>query len=310
MQRKRIFAAKYHASIKLSAFLLKTMFKFIQLLVILGLSVVANAQKPTENTPKPTVFLTSKDTLYLSVEDGKKIVWHRVRSKQTLFSLSKFYALSLEELYEYNPDFETDPTLRVDDFVRIPTPNIAIKRYKKAGFVNSKNAPLIYVVQDGDNMFQICKRYFDMPVDSIMKRNGLKSNVLHKGQLLHMGWIGTEGYQQAWRKDSPKPTPETILRDRFSQQKAKYKEVASQGICHWNKDSREASHFYALHREAAIGTIVVVTNPANGRTTYAKVIGRIPPNYGNNTEVVLSPASAKRLGSAQTDFMIRIRFLK
>jgi LysM domain len=285
------------------------MLKNTLLMAALLVSVNLFSQKTTAPAKNSTVFLTSRDTLYLSVEDGKKIIWHRVRSKQTLFSLSKFYALSLEELYEYNPEFETDPVLRVDEFVRIPTPNIAIKRYKKKGFVSAQNAPLIYVVQEGDNLYQISKRYFDMPVDSIMARNKLKSNVLRKGQLLHMGWVGTEGFSSEWRKDR-KPTPESILKNRYTQLKPKYKEVSSQGMCVWNKDSREASHFYALHREAAVGTVVVVTHATNGNTTYAKVIGRIPPNYPNSTEVVLSPAAAKRLGSAKEEFLVRLRFLK
>jgi LysM repeat protein len=286
--------------------------RFIPFFLLLFVTSNAAAQtKPATQAKSPTpTFLTARDTLYLSVESGKKIVWHTVKPKQTLFSLSKFYALSLEELYEFNPEFETDPVLRVDALVRIPTPNIAIKRYKKKGFIPSKNAPIVYVVQDGDNLYQICKRYFDMPVDTIMKRNGLKTNVLRKGQLLHMGWIGTEGYQLEWRANSQKPTPEATLKARYDQQRPKYREVSSQGLCVWNKDNREQAHFYALHREAAIGTIVQVTNPATKKSTFAKVIGRIPPNYARSTEIVLSPAAAKRLGTSSDEFMTRIKFLK
>lgn len=271
---------------------------------------VKTTPKPARTSPAFVPFLGPKDTLYLTVEDGQKIIQHTVKPKQTLFALSKFYALSLEELYEYNPDFQTDPVLRVGTRVRIPVPNIAIKRYKREGFVASKNAPICYVVQEGDNMFQICKRYFSMPVDSIVKRNKLKSNTIRKGQLLHMGWMGTEGIQLSWRNGDDKPTSHGTLEGKFQQQHAKYKEVSSQGICVWNQDNRERDDLYALHREAAIGSVVAVTNPANKKTTYAKVIGRIPPNYNNSTEVVLSPAAAKRLGASKAEFMVRLKFLK
>jgi rare lipoprotein A (peptidoglycan hydrolase) len=149
-----------------------------------------------------------------------------------------------------------------------------------------------------------------MPVDSIVKRNKLKSNTIKKGQLLHMGWMGTEGIQLSWRGTDDKPTPHDALEGKYKQQHAKYKEVSSQGICTWNRDNRERGDLYALHREAAIGTVVSITNPANKKTAYAKVIGRIPPNYGNSTEVVLSPAAAKRLGATQGEFMVRLKFLK
>jgi LysM repeat protein len=288
-----------------------------------------SAQKPATNkssqpsasptsTSKPTssstagqsiVKLTNKDTLWLTVEQGEKVIHHMVKPKETLFSLAKFYSLSLEELYEYNSTFQTDPVLRAGGFVRIPIPNKAIKRYKIPGFVNSKHAVICYVVQPGDNLYQICKRNFDMPVDTILKRNKLKNNNIQPGQAIHMGWMGVEGIPLEWRK-SKVPTANDVLGAQFGQQKVKYKEVSSQGICHWNPDNSEKGDLYALHREAAIGTIISVTNPANKSTTFAKVIGRIPPNLPNHVEVVLSPAAAKRLGAKQNEFMSRVKFLK
>lgn len=279
------------------------------LIFFLPVALMAQTGKKVIAPQKTPPFLTSKDTLYLTIEEGKKIIHHKVKPKQTLFSISKFYSLSLEELYEYNPHFQTDPALKAGDLISIPTPNIAIKRYKRKDFKSSANAPLCYVVQPGDNLFGICKRNFDMPVDSIKSRNKLKNNSIVPGQLIHVGWIGTEGYKLEWRKDR-NPTTNDALKSTFEQQKVKHKEVSSQGICSWNKDNSEVGDLYALHREAAVGTTISVTNPANKKTVYAKVIGRIPANYSKNAEVVLSPAAAKRLGATAGEFMTRVRFLK
>jgi LysM repeat protein len=279
------------------------------LAVCLPIFLMAQTTPPAK-TPKASSFiLTGKDTLYLTIEKGEKIIHHTVKPKQTLFSICKFYSLSLEELYEYNPQFQTDPVLHVEDLLRIPTPNIAIKRYKRSGFKASANAPLCYVVQPGDNLYQICKRHFEMPVDSIKIRNKLKTNNIVPGQVIHVGWVGTEGFPLKWRIGR-KPTENDALKSRYDQQKTKHKEVSSQGICMWNKDNSEVGDLYALHREAALGTTVAVTNPATKKTVYAKVIGRIPPNYAKNAEVVISPAAAKRLSAPSGEFMIRIVFLK
>ncbi len=301
--------------------------KILPLTVLVFCSFTAVAQKPAAPTngkatapktnaaattakPAPSIVLTSKDTLYLTIEsDGKKLIHHRVKAKQTLFSLAKFYCLSLEELYEYNPRFQTDPVLRAGELIAIPTPNVAIKRYRKNNVKANQIAPLCYVVQHGDNLYQICKKRFEMPVDSIKKRNNLPNNNITPGQLLHVGWIGTEGFDLAWRKDR-KPTASDVLKSRFEQQKVKYKEVSSQGICHWNKDNSEVGDLYAMHREAAIGTTITVTNPATKTTVYCKVIGRIPNNYANNAEVIVSPAAARKLAAKETDFMTKVRFLK
>ncbi len=282
--------------------------RFTPLFLLLFYSYAVQAQNTTKTNP--AVVLTHKDTLYLTIEeDGKKLIHHRVKARQTLFSLAKFYCLSLEELYEYNPRFQTDPVLRTGELIAIPTPNIAIKRYKKKTDKPTQIAPLCYVVQPGDNLYQISKKQFEMPVDSIKTRNKLKSNSIVPGQLIHVGWIGTEGYKLEWRKDR-KPTGSEVLKGRFEKDKVKYKEVSSQGICHWNNDNAEVGDLYAMHREAAIGTAIMVTNPATKTTVYAKVIGRIPNNLANNAEVILSPAAAKKLGAKDTNFMTKVRYLK
>jgi hypothetical protein len=65
-------------------------------------------------------------------------------------------------LYELHPEFQTEPVLKVGKFVSIPIPNRAIRRYKGSNFNPAKFVPICYVVQNGDNLFQISKRHFSM----------------------------------------------------------------------------------------------------------------------------------------------------
>ncbi|MEZ4919456.1 MAG: LysM domain-containing protein [Saprospiraceae bacterium] len=44
-----------------------------------------------------------------------------------------------------------------------------------------KHTRIYYIVQQGETLYHICKRYFDMPVDTIMERNKLKMPILHRG---------------------------------------------------------------------------------------------------------------------------------
>src|SRR5436853_311968 len=46
---------------------------------------------------KPLVLLTPRDSLILTVKDGKKFIGHPVKPKQTLYALTKYYGLSLGE---------------------------------------------------------------------------------------------------------------------------------------------------------------------------------------------------------------------
>lgn len=289
----------------------KTMIR-ITLMFLVGLTfgrALGQETTPKAAAGKVPAYLTAKDTVLLTVSGGKKFIHHLVKPKQTLFSLAKFYGLSLEELYEHNPEFQTNPSLKVGSRVKIPVPNRAIKRYKGKDFVPRQNAPICYVVQDGDNLFTICKRYFDMPVDSIVKRNHLKNNNIRPGQLIHMGWIGIEGIPAEWRA-AHTGAGSDALAARFEQEKGSRSMHLGQGVCFWQRDSQEDGAFYALHREARIGTIMAVTNPMTRRTVHVKVIGRIPAGYESNIEVILAPAAARFLGARDPRFFVKIKFLK
>jgi rare lipoprotein A (peptidoglycan hydrolase) len=67
---------------------------------------------------------------------------------------------------------------------------------------------------------------------------------------------------------------------------------------------------YALHRDAAIGTIISVTNPMSNRTVYAKVIARVPDGYERNVEVILSPEAARKIGALDPKFFVKVKYFK
>lgn len=258
---------------------------------------------------QPTPLLNYRDSILLTVEGGKKFIHHPIKPKQTLFSISRYYNIGLEELFEYNPNFRNDPNLRIGSRVKIPTPNKAIKRYKSSSFVTSENTCIYYVVQQGDNLYQISKRYFEMPVDSIALRNRLKNNAIQPGQRLLMGWMGIEGFHADWRPVRP-VTESGVLKASYNEGKKNKNEISAQGVCFWPKDSKEKGSLYALHRDARIGSVINVNNPMSNRTVYAKVIGRIPKGYERNIEVVLSPEAARKLGARDPRFFVKTKYLK
>ncbi len=271
-------------------------------------AIAATSQKAKSQTPTP--YLTSKDTVVFTIDEaGEKIVEHTVRAKQTLFSTARFYGLSLEELYEYNPEFREDPSLKIGHVIRIPMPNSAILRYKKADTKIKNYAPLVYRVRAGETLFNLCKRQFRMPVDSVKQRNRLKTNDLKVGQKLHMGWLSVDGIKAEERAAKKTPTAKT-LKDMFEKETKGKKTKFGQGTAFWQKDSNERGDLYALHRTAKIGSILFVVNSANNKSGHAKVIGRIPDSYEKNTEIILSPAAAKAIGAMDARFLVQLKFLE
>lgn len=258
-------------------------------------------------------YLSLKDTIFLSAGNfSEKVFEHAIERKQTLFSLSRFYGLSVEELYYFNPglkDLSVTPGLRI----KVPIPNRSIIRYKTTEFDPNRHVPVYYIVQKGETLYRIAKVYFRMPIKEVMDRNGLSSTGLKTGQLLHVGWMSLDGVPEEFRQSAGGPLARrnNALKKIFRMESASMKEREHQGVAVWKKEAKEDSDLYALHRYAKLNSIIEVKNPMTGRTVYAKVIGKIPDTtYGNNVAVVLSPLAAKLSGAKDPRFFVRVTYLK
>jgi LysM repeat protein len=261
----------------------------------------------TTETERP-VLLTMRDSLWLTLEGEQFFIFHPVKAKQTLFSVGQYYSLGMEDLYENNPVFKEDPTLHIGQRIKIPVPKRAIKRYKTKEFSKWKHTPIYYVVKEGETLYNIGKRVFMVPIDTIVKRNKLKNNNIKPGQLLFVGWMHTEGVLPEMRPVK-KVTPSDILKMRYDEEKKKYKEVETQGAAFWDKAGHHKDQLYILHRSAAIGTVAAVTNPMFNRTVYAKVIGRVPSGFDQGIEVILSRSAVQFLAAKDQRFFVKLKYL-
>ncbi len=268
------------------------------------------AVSASAETGDSTRYLTFKDTLLLFINaDGDKFIEHTVIKGQTLFSLAKFYSLNIDELYPHNLQLK-DTSVPIGTKVKIPIPNRAIMRFKNAEFKNWKYANLYYVVQKGDNLFNIAKTQFHMPVDSVMKRNGLKTQTLTPGQRLHVGWISTAGVPEGERVASASVSKPWSKSDELKKNYGrKGKRNDGKGVAFWQKNGIQNSDLYCLHRTAKRGTIIACTNPSTGRTAYCKVIGTLPVGaYPDEVQLVVSPTVAKLLGAVDARFYVKFSF--
>jgi len=69
--------------------------------------------------------------------------------------------------------------------------------------------------------------------------------------------------------------------------------------------------YYCLHNSAATGSVVKISNPANGKMVYAKVLDLIPDIKQNNgMAIVISNAAAQELGATENNFSCVLNYLK
>lgn len=81
-------------------------------------------------------------------------------------------------------------------------------------------------------------------------------------------------------------------------------EVKEEGIASWIEDDElNSNKYYALHRTAPIGTIIKVTNKGNNESVFVKVVGLLSPNSDNEGLIIkISKASADRLRVSEKTF--------
>lgn len=259
-------------------------------------------------------YLTPRDTIILSVAGTEdKIFEHKIVKGQTIFSLAKFYGMSMDVLRQLNPSLNFD-IVSPNQKIKVIIPNRAIIRYREPKFNPRWYTPVYYQVKAGDNLFRLSRVYFRMPEDTIKARAKLKQGSLQPGQLIHIGWMSPQAIPSEWQ--TRKPLPPSLqkvadLKKRFEAYSStkKKKAIAQQGIANWQKEAPAARNYYALHDKAPLNSIIELYNPVTKRTVYAEVLGRIPAAaYSTNMVVILSPNTAKLLGAKDANFFVKIKY--
>jgi len=283
---------------------------FIGLYSFLNATITNDSLKVTGDSVQ---YLSIQDTIFLDIAAyQEKVFYHYIAPKQTLYSLSKFYGLSVDELYYYNPKLKGN-SISIGQGIKIPIPNKSIIRYKYKNFNDDKHVPICYRIKKGDTMFNLAKRIFKMPIDTVMVRNDLESFTLSLGQTLQLGWMSIDGIPETNRKFRGHPIwkRNDAMRRKYNQHREVKKEHVQRGVAFWQKQQKEGSKLYALHRNAPINSIIAVTNPMKKRTVYVKVIGRMPESvYEDNVKVVVSSTAAKMLGAKDARFYVQVRYTK
>ena len=274
------------------------------LLLVSGLLAVMTASATGDSLS----YLTPQDTVMLEIApDQSKFTTHTFAPKQTLYSLSRFYAQDIDQLYGLNPQLSSR-TPAIGEEVKIAVPNKTITRFRTENFQREKFAPICYTVRKGETMYNVAKRIFRMPVDTLLSVNGLTSTVLSPGQVLQVGWMSTNGSSSKIKKREMSP----LQRKSYANFKA-YEIQSSQrsskrGVASWSPGTGEASGtLFALYNGAQPGTYLKVTNTANNKYAYVRVIGK--PSHNSRQEQIdiqVSGTVARLLGVSKGNFYVVI----
>lgn len=255
-------------------------------------------------------YLTAEDTLVTSVHPmGELLFTHTIKPSQTLFSLSKFYGLSLQELYAYNPHISQH--YKVGDLLKIPIPHKAIILQIPPQALLPGVAVVHYRVKKGDTLFGLTHRTFKATTEWLFMLNPQLAEGLKPGQLLHIGWASTQGIPAEWHEvhGGPYAKMNHSMKLDYFRRSANKRITKERGAATYPKGMKDSSGFFCLHRSASINSLVEVYNPLTRQTMYLKVSARLPQQvYDRNTMIVVSPLAAKALGALDDRFYVHLKY--
>lgn len=239
------------------------------------------------------------DSSQIAKERSKESI-HLVKAKETLYSISKIYDISVAELKESNNlvsnELSLGQTLLISK--KMPSNNLpevdddVLKGYKE------------YFVQSGDMLETIAQKFKIRP-DSIMLWNELSNSYLAIGQrLLIKGEI--DSLSQTIK---PKVEKTGYSNKKKIVDSSGFTKILEDGIAKKIENVIDTEKYLALHRSLKAGTMIEVRNLMNNRKIYVRVVGKLPATGLNkNTLIRVTPICFDKLGIIDPKSRVEISY--
>ena len=276
------------------------------------------------------VILTCKANALINVDsirvenlNGKKTIVHKVEAKENYYSIARKYNVTPQSIIQFN----SNRTLQIGTLLRVPTDRVystgetAAVTTKPELPGNSKMAVVEYIVGPREYLLLIAKK-FNTTVEDLKTLNNLKSNSLSIGQIIKVPY-GTAAETVSVPPAAPLTMPKVDSRttstqidsslnagERLKLPPARYglREVDERGVAIWISDENlDGTKMLALHQTAPIGTIIKITNPMTGKSTFTKVVGKFSQNESTKDAIiVITKAAADLIGALDKRFQASV----
>lgn len=163
---------------------------------------------------KQLFFLLIITLIPLSIKaQDNNIITHTVSQGQTLYSISKLYETTVEDIVSMNPESATK--LSVGQQLRIPDKNK--KNSKRVTTKNSIDGILYHTIQSGETLYRLSKIY-NITTQEICNANpGLSTNNFRVGEIIRIPQTADKSEIKA----SVTQDNESVIQDNFIRYKVK-----------------------------------------------------------------------------------------
>lgn len=269
------------------------------------------------------------------VAQGKK---HVVAEKETLFSISRLYGVTVDDIKKWNN--LTDNALSLGQ-------ELVIKNQTTIQPVNAGTSPrtakVTHTVAAKETMYSITRQY-GITVEQLREWNGLQNDELKVGQTLFVSQpmndavkqsTPTQTITQVQTETNPvtqqvtpvvekinvpittpvektvTPPAEKTSTIKISESVSGTDEVRETGLAELIEGTEGNRKYLALHRTAPSGTILKIRNEMNNREVFVRVMGKLPETAPNEKLVIkISKSAYDKLGAIDSRFRVEVTYYK
>lgn len=269
------------------------------------------------------------------IAQGKK---HVVAEKETLFSISRLYGVTVDDIKKWNN--LTDNALSLGQ-------ELVIKSQTTVQAVNTDTSPrtakVTHTVAAKETMYSITRQY-GITVEQLREWNGLQNDELKVGQTLFVSQpmngavkqsTPTQTITQLQTETNPvtqqvtpvvekinvpittpvektvTPPVEKTSTIKISESVSGTDEVRETGLAELIEGTEGNRKYLALHRTAPSGTILKIRNEMNNREVFVRVMGKLPETAPNDKLVIkISKSAYDKLGAIDSRFRVEVTYYK
>ena len=234
----------------------------------------------TSGTTAPVAAAATAKTFVVDAQ-GNKI--HRVAPKQTLYAISRLYAVSSDDLKKWNN--LTSNEISVGDDLIVG--------------VGSKPTTAPQYVPELDDDVESTK-----PVTAAPDEVAISTPAPQPAEPLSRTPAAPAGKSQPVITASSAPVERTVTGS------GSISKITENGLAEILENRTENNKYLALHKTAPIGTILQVKNVSNGQSVYVRVIGKLPEDAANDKVIVkLSNRAYQKLAAASNQFRVEVSYM-
>jgi LysM repeat protein len=250
-----------------------------------------------------------------SKEQTSDGIVHKVLPKETLFSISKLYDVSIDDIKAWNN--LRDNSLSTGQSLVIKKKQQSVNP-SKGEEEEAKSTPGRHTVAAKETLFLISRKY-GVTVQQLKDWNAIQGDEVKMGDIVWVVQPPRSNEKEPVKLAEIKPVTQESVKPPITKESTVTvsesvrgtDEVKEGGLAELIEGTEGNRKYLALHRTARVGTIMKVRNELNNREVFVRVVGPIPDTGVNDKIVIkISKSAYDRLGAIDPKFRAEVTYYK